>query len=303
MEWQSFVNWLQSKDLGRVSQQEPLSDYTSWRIGGPARVMFWPKSVEACIEVLQRCHEQELPRLFLGNGTNLLVADEGVDALVINTRSLNNICWQGQRVLAEAGASLASLASQAGRRGLKGLEFAIGIPGSLGGAVLMNAGAYGGEMSDLVEWVMVVDDKGQSHRLAKEDIGYTYRHSILQEKDWFIGEISLAFQPGDQAAIEQLMNQYLQSRREKQPLELPNGGSVFKNPSGQGAGRHIEAAGLKGLRVGDAQVSTKHANFIVNLGQATASDVAALIKIVQERVKLACGIQLEKEVIYWGCID
>jgi len=303
MEWQNLVKWIKTEELGRVSENELMSEYTSWRIGGPARVMFWPKDFSSCLQVLKLCHEKHVPRLFLGNGTNLLVADEGVEALVINTKHLNQIRWQDNLVLADAGVSLAALATQAAQRSLQGLEFAIGIPGSLGGAVMMNAGAYGSDISQIVKWVKAADSAGFEHKFSRDEIGYKYRHSCFKEKDWFIGKVCLELQPGNQALIEEKMNEYLKSRREKQPLEFPNGGSVFKNPAGQGAGRYIDQAGLKGLKVGDAQVSLKHANFIVNLGKATAKDVATLIKIVQEKVKMTYGVTLETEVVYWGSID
>jgi UDP-N-acetylmuramate dehydrogenase len=299
MVWETFLTWLRTETTERIAENEPMSLHTNWRIGGPARAMYWPRDLETCSRVLQKCRQNQIKTYFLGNGSNLLVSDQGLDGLVINTRELQQVSWQEDQVQAGSGVSLALLASQASRRGLQGMAFAIGIPGTVGGAVLMNAGAYGSAMSDIVTSVVALDESGEMHFLSAADLHYSYRHSYLQEKGWLIGQVNLTFQRGDQASIESQMNEYLQSRKEKQPLEYPNGGSVFKNPTGQGAGRLIEAAGLKGLRVGDAQISLKHANFIVNLGEATAQDVLTLIKTVKETMQEKSGVQLDTEVVYW----
>lgn len=300
MQWNDLIAWIEKENLGAARANEPMADHTSWRIGGPAKVMVWPKDTENCSRLLGYCNTMGIPVAVLGYGTNLLVADEGINALVINTREMNWIRWQDHQVRAGAGASLAVLAGQAARRGLQGLAFAIGIPGSVGGAVLMNAGAYHGMISDVVSQVVVLDLSGGQQVLTKEEIHYGYRVSDLKKNHWFVAEALLTLQPGDREALEKEMNDWLKARKEKQPLELPNGGSVFKNPSGQGAGRYIDAAGLKGLRIGDAQVSLKHANFIVNLGQATAKDTYALIRTVQQRIHQEYGIHLEPEVVFWG---
>ncbi len=300
MHWKDLIDWIEKEQLGTVKANEPMADYTSWRIGGPAKVMVWPKDTEACSRILHYCKEAEIPAAILGCGTNLLVADTGIDALVINTREMNWICWRGSEVRAGAGVSLAILAGQAARKGLQGLAFAAGIPGSVGGAVLMNAGAYNGMMSDVVSKVTVLDGDGRRRELDRVDIHYGYRVSDIKRYGWFVAEAVLSLQPGEREAIEKEMNEYLKSRKEKQPLELPNGGSVFKNPTGQGAGRFIDRAGLKGLRIGDAQVSLKHANFIVNLGHATAMDTYRLIRTVQQRILKEFGVDLEPEVVFWG---
>lgn len=300
MHWKDLIDWIEKEQLGTVKANEPMADYTSWRIGGPAKVMVWPKDTEACSRILHYCKEAEIPTAILGCGTNLLVADTGIDALVINTREMNWIRWRGSEVRAGAGVSLAVLAGQAARKGLQGLAFAAGIPGSVGGAVLMNAGAYNGMMSDVVSKVTVLDGDGRRRELDRADIHYGYRVSDIKRYGWFVAEAVLLLQPGEREAIEKEMNEYLKSRKEKQPLELPNGGSVFKNPTGQGAGRFIDRAGLKGLRIGDAQVSLKHANFIVNLGHATAMDTYRLIRTVQQRILKEFGVDLEPEVVFWG---
>ncbi len=300
MQWNDLIAWIEEEKLGAVRANEPMADHTSWRIGGPAKVMVWPEDTAACSQLLGHCKTTGIPVAVLGYGTNLLVADEGIDALVINTREMNWILWQDHQVRAGAGASLAVLAGQAARRGLQGLAFSIGIPGSVGGAVLMNAGAYNGMISDVVSQVVVLDLNGGQQVLSKEDIHYGYRVSDLKKNHWFVAEALLTLQPGDREALEKEMNDCLKARKEKQPLELPNGGSVFKNPAGEGAGRFIDRAGLKGLRIGDAQVSLKHANFIVNLGHATAKDTYTLIRTVQQRIQQQYGISLEPEVVFWG---
>jgi UDP-N-acetylmuramate dehydrogenase len=300
MHRKDLIDWIEKEQLGNAKADEPMADYTSWHIGGPASVMVWPKDTDACRRILQHCKEAGIPVAILGFGTNLLVADDGIDALVINTREMNWIDWNDTKVRAGAGVSLANLAGQAARKGLQGLAFAAGIPGSLGGAVLMNAGAYNGMMSDVVSRVTVLDEDGRLQVLDKEDIHYGYRISDIKKYGWFVAEAVLSLQPGDREAIEKEMNEYLKARKEKQPLELPNGGSVFKNPTGAGAGRFIDRAGLKGLRIGDAQVSLKHANFIVNLGHATAKDTYSLIRTVQQRILQEFGVSLEPEVIFWG---
>lgn len=300
MHRKDLIDWIENAQLGIAKTDEPMADYTSWHIGGPASVMVWPKDTDACSQILQHCKAMGIPVAILGYGTNLLVADDGIDALVINTREMNWIDWNDAEVRAGAGVSLANLAGQAARKGLQGLAFAAGIPGSLGGAVLMNAGAYNGMMSDVVSRVTVLDQDGRLQILEKEDIHYGYRISDIKKYGWFVAEAVLSLQPGDREAIEKEMNEYLKARKEKQPLDLPNGGSVFKNPTGQGAGRFIERAGLKGFRIGDAQVSLKHANFIVNLGHATAKDTYSLIRAVQQRILQEFGVCLEPEVIFWG---
>lgn len=300
IDWRRLAARLEKEFPGRPVLGVPLADHTSWKVGGPAALMYCPLSAEDCAGVFALCHKEGIPLLILGSGTNLLVADEGVDALVLNMNGLREISWQHRQVKASAGASLAQVAAMAGQRDLRGLEFAIGIPGSVGGAVLMNAGAYGCQMSDVVKAVEIMEHSGRRLRLSSGELEYRYRKSRLQDESWLVLEAELELTAGDGEEIRETMKRYLESRRAKQPLELPNGGSVFKNPAGQGAGRFIDRAGLKGLTIGRAQVSPKHANFIVNLGGARASDIRELIGRVRATVAELYGVELEREVIYWG---
>ncbi len=298
-EWRQIEDWIEKQQIGRWQAEASMAEFTSWRIGGPARLMVWPETEEKCAALLQYCSEQGAALRFLGSGTNLLVADEGVEAVVVHTGTLRRMEWSDKEVLAGAGLPLAQLSRAAADRSLKGLEFAIGIPGSLGGALVMNAGAYDGQMSDLVLEVRVMDKTGQTRVLTEQELGYSYRESRLKHTDLLILSGRLQLKAGNQEESLALMKEYLEARRQKQPLELPNGGSVFRNPSGGGAGRYIEQAGLKGLQIGKAQISPKHANFIVNLGGAKAAEVRALMDRAQKEVAEKFGVILESEVICW----
>ncbi len=299
VDWQQIENWIEKQQIGRWQAAAPLAEFTSWRIGGPARLMVWPETEEKCAALLQYGSQQGADLRFLGSGTNLLAADEGVEALVIHTGALRRLEWAGKEVQAGAGLPLAQLSKAAADRSLKGLEFAIGIPGSLGGALMMNAGAYGGQMSDLVLEVRAMDKTGRIRVLQEQELSYGYRESRLKHEDLLILSGRLGFKEGNQEESLALMKEYLEARRQKQPLDLPNGGSVFRNPAGGGAGRYIEQAGLKGLQIGKAQISPKHANFIVNLGGAKAAEVSALMDRAQKEVAEKFGVRLESEVICW----
>ncbi|MCL1805024.1 MAG: UDP-N-acetylmuramate dehydrogenase [Clostridiales bacterium] len=308
MEWHKLENWIAEKQIGEWLAQAPLSAYTSWKIGGPARLMVWPEGEGKLAQLIKHCSREGFPLRFLGLGTNLLASDEGVEALVVHTGKLDQAVWpaapQGDvesAVTVEAGAGLplAGLAAAAARKGLRGLEFAAGIPGSFGGALIMNAGAYGGQISDLVEYVRCMDAEGDIHVLDGQEAGFGYRSSSLRESGELIVSGALRLIPGDADEIRALMDSYLQARREKQPLDLPSGGSVFRNPAGGGAGRYIDQAGLKGQRVGGAQISGKHANFIVNLGGAKAGEVRELMEAAGREVRERFGVELESEIVYW----
>ena len=312
MEWEKLEKWIHDNSIGKCRALAPLADYTSWKIGGPARLMAWPEDEEKCTALLCFCAWEAYPIRFLGAGTNLLAADAGVEALVIHTGEFNRLEWaetlspvdsgSGTAMLLVAGAGLplARLAKEAAKSDYQGLEFAVGIPGSFGGALVMNAGAYGGQISDLVEYVRVMDAYGRIRILDREEAGFRYRSSGLKGTDQLVLGGGLRLIPGDSGTIQTLMKGYLDSRREKQPLDLPSGGSVFRNPAGGGAGRFIDQAGLKGLRIGDAQISERHANFIVNLGRAKAGDVIALMERAKDEVKERFGVTLESEIVYWS---
>ena len=283
----------------KVMCDEPMKYYTSFRIGGPARRMAYPEGVEQFVVLLDLAYACGANPLVIGKGTNLLVADEGLDRLVINTAAMAGIQSGGETgvLLAEAGAPLVRLADFACKLGLAGLEFAHGIPGSVGGAVCMNAGAYDGEMKQVIESVTVYFPGEGIRTLSCEEMDFAYRHSLLSDRPEAV-VLSAVFRlkVGDPAVIREKMRELLGRRKASQPLEFPSAGSTFKRPEGYFAGTLIDQCGLKGLTVGGAQVSEKHAGFVINQGGATCKDVMDLIALVQERVFGAKGVRLEPEV-------
>lgn len=282
---------------GVLRLNEPMSRHTSFRIGGPADAMLVPRDLAELKAGLKHSHDLGVPVTFIGNGSNLLVRDGGVRGLVIKVAgTLDWVRINGTSVRAGCGVLLSTLAHRTVDAGLKGLEFAAGIPGTLGGAVNMNAGAYDGEMKDVVTKAMVLDYAGNEAELSREELGFGYRHSTLQERRVFAAEITLELEIGDKEESLTKISELNRRRREKQPIALPSAGSMFKRPPGHYAGPLIEQAGLKGYRIGDAEVSTLHAGFIVNVGNATAKDVVSLIEYVQVTVQESFGVTLEPEV-------
>ena len=276
----------------------PLSRHTSFRIGGPARRMAFPKDGSQMVLLIEAARTCGARPLVIGNGTNLLFPDEGVDRLVVNTRDMSGVTLDAEgRVAAEAGASLSRVAVFAQQHGLSGLEFAHGIPGSVGGAVCMNAGAYGGEMRQVVREATVLFPEEGIRTLSCEELNLSYRHSLLTEHPEAVvlyAEFELT--PGDPETIRAAMRELMAKRKASQPLEWPSAGSTFKRPEGHFAGTLIDQCGLKGLTVGGAQVSEKHAGFLINRGGATFADMAELIRQVQQRVLEETGVTLEPEV-------
>ena len=298
--WTELDNWTADylPDL-RMVCDEPMSRHTSFRIGGPARRMAFLASGEQLVLLLAEAERLGARPLVIGNGTNLLCPDAGLDRLVIDTSAaLNRVESAGpDTVTAEAGASLARAADFACRQGLTGLEFAHGIPGTVGGAVCMNAGAYGGEMRQVVQAVTVLFPEEGIRTLSGGDLAFGYRRSFLTDRpDAVVLRAVFRLAPGDPDEIRQQMRELMERRRASQPLDLPSAGSTFKRPEGYYAGTLIDQCGLKGLTVGGAQVSEKHAGFIVNRGGATSADVRELIRQVQARVLDATGVRLEPEV-------
>lgn len=288
---------LRSLIKGDVLVSEPMRNHTSFRIGGPADVLVVPADVDDLKKLLAFASENEIPVTVIGNGTNLLVADAGIRGIVVKMSGcLDYVRISGTRVTAGAGTNVPALVRMAARRGLAGLEFAAGIPGSVGGCIAMNAGAYGKTMADVVEEVTALDFSGNLRTFSNAEMVFGPRTSRLQDGDLIAIEATFRLEEGDVEAIEKKIATYMHERRIKQPLAYPSAGCIFRNPAGTGAGRFIDAAGLKGFRVGDAQVSEVHANFIINLGNATASDVLALMRKVQIEVKDKFGVELEPEV-------
>lgn len=280
-----------------MEKNYPLSQLTTWKIGGPAETVYWPPTKEDLLIAWQRAQQAKIPAWLIGRGSNLLIADEGLPGIVLMTTALRAIQWGEYRVQVEAGYSLARLAQEAGERGWSGLEFARGIPGSVGGAVIMNAGAYGGEMAPLIRNVTALRADGTLKKFERSELEFAYRSCSLRGQAWVL-ETQLEFSAGDREQILNIMKENLSRRTTYQPLEKPNAGSVFRNPPGDSAGRLIEAAGWKGKSIGGAQVSTKHANFIVNTGNAKAKDVLALMEDIQRDVQVKFGVTLQTEVAY-----
>lgn len=285
----------------RLLLDEPMSKHTTFHIGGPADYLVLPSSAGEVAAVLMTAREYNVPVTVLGNGSNVLVRDKGIRGLVLKfDTTMGNLSHNGATVKAGAGAALGDVSRYAGSHRLTGLEFAVGIPGSIGGAVFMNAGAYDGEIGCCVAAVTAVSQDGRLRRFGHDDIRFGYRDSVFQHNGCIICEVELALRDGDVAAIDKKMNDYTRRREAKQPIEMPSAGSTFKRPPGHFAGTLIEQAGLKGLKVGGAQVSEKHAGFIVNAGGATAAEVLALIREVQRRVQERFGVRLQPEVRIFG---
>ncbi|NCB63793.1 MAG: UDP-N-acetylmuramate dehydrogenase [Clostridia bacterium] len=280
-----------------LRENEPMSRHTTFHIGGPARLMALPKSAEEAEAVVRAAVGLGVEPLFMGNGSDLLVADAGVDRFLIKAMDgLSAMTAEENEIWAESGAVLAKVALFARDRGLGGFEFAHGIPGSVGGAVTMNAGAYGGEMSQVVTGVDYLTAAGERGTLFGPELGFTYRHSAFSDGKRMILGARLSLKRGDSAAIGALMEELMRKRKSKQPLEYPSGGSTFKRPAGYFAAALIDECGLKGRSVGGAEVSKKHAGFVINKGGATCDDVLRLVEEVRETVLRETGVLLELEL-------
>ena len=284
----------------RFLAMEPMAKHTSFRIGGPAEVLACQNCERDLSAVLRLCRQEKIPFRILGGGTNILAPDEGIAGIVVLTKGLDRIrAVSDTEIEAGCGAGLARLANFAQRRGLTGLEFAHGIPGTVGGGMYMNAGAYGGEMVQTAVSARLLRPDGEIETVCGADMGLSYRHSAFMEREGVILSARFRLTPGDPEMILARMKELSEKRRASQPLELPSAGSTFKRPVGGYAAALIQNAGLKGFRVGDAAVSEKHSGFVVNLGHATSADVLELIAQVRERVKANSGIELEPEVRIW----
>lgn len=286
---------------GAFLYEEPLRNHTTFRVGGKADAFLSVNSEEELKKAVQLCKEKCVPYFILGNGSNLLVSDEGFRGLVISIGSkMAQVIVEGTKVTAQAGALLSTVAQTAAKHSLTGMEFASGIPGSIGGAIVMNAGAYDGEMKLIVETVTVLTEEGEICTFTCEEMEFGYRTSRIKKEKGIVLSVTLSLTEGDAAAIQDKMKDFAGRRREKQPLEYPSAGSTFKRPEGMFAGKLIMDAGLRGYSVGGAQVSEKHCGFVINKGGATALDVYTLIGDVQEKVKEEFGVALEPEVILVG---
>ncbi|MGN0344737.1 MAG: UDP-N-acetylmuramate dehydrogenase [Lachnospiraceae bacterium] len=285
----------------QIRREEPLSRHTTFRVGGPAEYYVMP-SLEQVPDIVALCRQFELPLTVIGNGSNLLVADQGLRGVVLEIgKAASGLRFlDGEDLAVRAGTLLSETANFAAKNGLSGMEFAAGIPGSVGGAVVMNAGAYGGEMKDILSGVRVLTTKGEIKVRPADELDLSYRHSRMMDEEELVLEARLNLTQGSEAVIRAKMDELRKKRVEKQPLEYPSAGSTFKRPEGYFAGKLIEDAGLRGFRIGDAQVSEKHCGFVINRGAATAAQIWELMQRVQERVKETSGVDLEPEVRLLG---
>ncbi len=283
-----------------VLLNEPMKNHTNFRLGGPADILVMPSTREEYRQTVKLAMNENIPCFIIGNGSNLLVRDGGIRGLVVKLEKIDDIAVDGDTITAACGAQLKDISMKALENDLTGLEFACGIPGSLGGAVFMNAGAYLGEMKHILEEVTVLDTDGEILVLEKDDLDLSYRSSAVKKKGYLVLEAKMKLKKGDHLKIKERMDDLTKKREDKQPLEMPSAGSTFKRPEGHFAGKLIEDAGLKGYSHNGAQVSSKHSGFIINRDNAKASDVIELIQHVQKTIKDRYGVDLETEVLIVG---
>ncbi|MCI6533421.1 MAG: UDP-N-acetylmuramate dehydrogenase [Lachnospiraceae bacterium] len=281
----------------QVKTEEPMKNHTTFRVGGPAEFFVMPRTAEEVKKVIDLCRRESFPYYIIGNGSNLLVSDQGYRGVVLQIyKEMSCIEIEENVIVAQAGALLSAIANKALENGLTGFEFAAGIPGTLGGACVMNAGAYGGEMKDVLKEVTVLTEEGEVLTIPKENLELGYRTSIIARKGYIVLEARIQLREGEKEAIKSLMEELKDKRVSKQPLEYPSAGSTFKRPEGYFAGKLIQDAGLRGFSVGGAQVSEKHCGFVINRENATAADVSELMRQVSARVEEEFGVKLEPEV-------
>jgi len=292
-----YINLFSKYSFFDIRYNEPLKNHTSFKIGGPADIFIIPNSIDELIYAIKIAREEKIPYFIMGNGTNLLVKDGGIRGVVIKINgNIDKLTVEGEKIKAQAGALLANTSKFALENNLTGMEFASGIPGTVGGAVMMNAGAYNGEIKDIVSKVTVLTKDNEIVTYTNEEMNFGYRKSRVIEEELVVLEVEFSLKKGKYEDIFNRMQDLNEKRTLKQPLELPSAGSTFKRPQGRFAGQLIDTAGLRGLRYKDAQVSQKHCGFIVNLGNATYKDISTLIKIVQKTVKDVHGVDLELEI-------
>ena len=283
-------------DENDIKIDEKLSSYVNFKVGGPADILLIPKSKEQVIKSVEVCKENKIPFYLIGNGSNILVRDGGFRGVVISLKEVNTIIVDGDKIEAECGAMLKAVSDKAMENSLTGFEFACGIPGTIGGAVFMNAGAYDGEISHVIESADVINEDGKVVTLTKDELDFGYRSSLVMKKGYVVLSATFALKKGTVKTIKDLIDYLTNNRESKQPLEYPSAGSTFKRPTGYFAGKLIQDAGLKGYSIGGAAVSEKHSGFVINKGNATAKDITDLIKYIQDEVKRQFGVDLHPEV-------
>ena len=293
----NYRKLFENKNFGTILFNEPMKNHTSFKIGGPADIMIIPENEGDIINAIKFLRENNIKYFIMGNGTNLLIKDTGIRGAVIKIADkYNKISINGDRVNCEAGALLSDIGKYTLENSLTGFEFASGIPGTVGGAITMNAGAYGGEMKDIALKVRALDEKNNIIEISNEEMHFRYRGSKVVDDNLIVLSTEFQLEKGDKEIIREKMEDLAYRRKSKQPLEYPSGGSTFKRPTGYFAGKLIEDAGLRGLRYGDAQVSEKHCGFVINAGEATFEEVSTLIKTVQKIVKDEFDVSLETEI-------
>lgn len=292
---QDFIGKLNTLVSDKTFNEE-MKKHTTFKIGGTADCLVNVSSLQEIVAVVSLCREHGVPFMVIGNGSNLLVSDSGIRGVVIKTENMNSCHVQGENIYADCGIMLSKLATTAMLKSLSGLEFAAGIPGTLGGGIYMNAGAYGGSLADVIENVTYMDESGDIKTAQKDELAMEYRKSMFTDKNYIILSCVLKLKAANSDEIKERMREYSKQRMEKQPLTQPSAGSTFKRPEGNFAGKLIEDAGLKGFSIGGAQVSTKHGGFVINTGCATAKDVLDIIDHIQKKVDDDFGVKLEPEV-------
>ena len=299
MDYSVFTEFCKQAGID-VKLNEPMKNHNGFKTGGNADIFITLGDRELLCALVETANSLEIPLFILGKGSNLLVSDKGIEGAVVSLAKMDEIIIDGETVTAKAGTSLTALCVAAANEGLSGLEFAYGIPGSVGGALYMNAGAYGGEMADVVFDARFVTQNGQVGTIGKEDMNLGYRTSCFKQNGNIITDVTFKLKKGDKEEIWEKMNTLMGKRRDKQPLEYPSAGSTFKRPEGYFAGALIEENGFKGKGVGGAEVSEKHAGFVINKSDATTKDILDLMKKIQETVLEKNGVKLEPEVIFVG---
>jgi len=299
MDCVSIKHFLEQSNID-FTENEPIGRHTSFKTGGNADIFIVAKNADDLSALLIFCNKNEVPITLLGNGSNVLVSDKGIRGVVISLAAMNTLSYDGELIKADGGTPLTALCNFALENSLSGLEFAFGIPGSVGGAVVMNAGAYGGEIKDVLYDCAIMNSNGDTQILSAEELKLGYRTSLLKTDGGILLWARFRLNQANKADIKAKMVELFSRRKEKQPLEFPSAGSTFKRPKGYFAGALIESCGLKGKRIGGAMVSEKHAGFVINYDNATANDIKELISFIQETVLKEHGVLLEKEVIYIG---
>lgn len=289
---------LMSMEVGKVIENEPMYKHTTYKVGGPAKIFVKANDIDSLIQTLNYCRDHDIKHMVIGNGSDLLFSDKEYDGIIISMKSFDDVKMNGSTIVAQAGVSMIALAYSSAKAGLSGFEFMGGIPGDMGGGIYMNAGAYKYCMADVFVSARVLDDDLNVITLSKEDMEFSYRHSVLQKHpNWIILDATFEMTAKDPGEIRKVLDKRKERRMSTQPWNFACAGSVFRNPEEKPAWRYIDEAGLRGYEIGGAQVSPKHSNFIVNNGYASAKDILDLIRLVEKTVYEKCGVKLHKEVI------